>query len=345
MIQGLYSVEEISAMIEKGDTLLLGGDTLLLSALPKGKWIGGTTSQFIENKKLIMTREKIFVHNITDIVANVKFKTYDASTIHNVYDDAFDNGFSVMITPFYSEVKNEYALNCINYSNFVNRVVCGWISVTPTYTGDERDVSLVYSGETGLSYDNAGVVMHIELPEEKYAEIHSFNPYLPEKGDEIIFEESGHIYENVLINGVRQNFKQYMIDKKIDRSPQNNNLLVGDYSGISINAVVMPEIVNTVILPELENANIHVNTVTLGNPVFKDIPYHFATLNSEESYEKMQQIEEDIVFSFSCATNFVFPDDFSRYLTRTNGPFCYGEYAYFLLNTTTVYVAIGNKSN
>ena len=332
MNQGLYSVEEVIALIEKGDTLLLAGDSPLLSVLPKGKWIAGVTSLFIEKgKALATTREKIFVHNMTDIAADVKLEVYDASNIHKIYDDAFNNGFSVLVIPFHSDVKNEYALNCMNYSNFARRPVCGWISITPFYTGDPKDVSIVFSGESGLSYDNAGVVMHLALPPEKYAELHTFNPYVPERGDVIHFEENGVQAEYVLINGVRQNFRQYMIDQKIDRSPKTNNVLVGDYAGI---------LINTVILPELENTD--EKYVTLGNPVFKDISYSFATLNSEESYDKMQHIEDEIVFSFSCATNFVFPDDFVKYLTHTNGPFVFGEFTYFLLINTTVYVTVGN---
>ena len=332
MIQGLYSVEEVKAMIERGDTLLLAGDSPLLSTLPKGKWIAGVTNLFIEKgKSLMSTREKIFVHNMTNIATDVKFEVYDASTMHKIYDDAFDNGFSVLIIPFHSDVKNEYALNCVDYSNFAKRPVCGWISITPCYTGDSKDVSIVFSGESGLSYDNAGVVMHIALPPEKYAELHTFNPYVPEKGDVIQFEENGVLFENVLVNGVRQNFRQYMIDRKIDRSPKTNNVLVGDYAGV---------LINTVIFPELENTD--KKYVTLGNPVFKDISYSFAQLNSDESYEKMQHIDDEIVFSFSCATNFIFPDDFVKYLTHTNGPFVFGEFTYFLLNNTTVYVTIGN---
>jgi len=333
MIQGLFSVDEVTAMIRKGDSLLLAGDAPLLSVLPKGKWIAGCTSLFIENgKSLVTTREKIFVHNMTDIAANVKLEVYDASTIQNIYDNAFENGFSVLIIPFHSDVKDEYAINCMNYSNFASRPVCGWISVTPFYTGDQNDVSLVFSGESGLSYDNAGVVMHIELPGKKYAELHTFNPYVPQRGDVIIFEENGVQAENVLINGIRQNFRQYMIDWKIDRSPKTNNVLVGNYAGI---------LINTVILPEFENTN--EKYVTLGNPVFKGIPYGFAKLNSDESYVKMQCIEDEIIFSFSCATNFVFPNDFVKYLTHTNGPFVFGEFVYFLLNNTTVYVTIGNN--
>ena len=332
MIQGLFSVEEVIAMIEKGDTLLLAGDSPLLSTLPKGKWIAGVTNQFIEKGKALMSsREKIFVHNMTNIAVDVKFEVYDASTMHRIYDDAFDNGFSVLIIPFHSDAKNEYALNCVDYSNFANRPVCGWASATPFFTGDSRDVSIVFSGESGLSYDEAGVVMHIALPPEKYAELHTFNPYIPVKGDVIQFEENGALFENVLVNGVRQNFRQYMIDQKIDRSPKTLNVLVGDYAGI---------LINTVIFPELENAD--EKTVTLGNPVFKEISYSFAQLNAEESYKNMQQIDNEIVFSFSCVANYEFPDDFVKYLTHTDGPFVFGEFAYFLLNNTTVYVTVGN---
>lgn len=331
--QGLFSVNQVVEMINRGDILLLAGDSPLLSSLPKGNWVGGVTNQFIETgKELITSREKIFVHNITDYVSEIKMKVYDVSNIHTVYDDAYDNGFSVLITPFHCDLKEEYALNCMNYSNFASRILCGWVSISPFYTGDKRDISIVFSGETGLSYDNAGVVMHVKLHEGKYAEIYTFNPYLPESGDVIIFEQNGNKADNVIINGIKQNFRKYMIDRKIDRSTKTNNVLVGDYAGI---------IINTVILPELEGSD--EKHVFLGNPVFKGIPYKFAELNSAESYINMQQIESEIILSFTCATNFVFPEDFTKYLTHTNGPFVYGEFAYFLLNNTTLYLTVGDS--
>ena len=43
MIQVLYAVDEVSAMICEGDILLLSGDACLLSQLPKEDWIGGST--------------------------------------------------------------------------------------------------------------------------------------------------------------------------------------------------------------------------------------------------------------------------------------------------------------
>jgi len=345
MVQGLFTVQEVIAMIEKGDSLLLAGDSALLKTLPKGKWIAGVTSRFIEaGKDLVTTREKIFVHNVTDIAASVKLKEYDASAISGIYDDAFDNGFSVLILP-YSKVMFEYAFNCMNYTNFASRALCGWISVVPVYSEYERnDVSLVFSGETGLSYTESAVVMHIALPPDKYAEVHAFNPLVPEVGDVIHFEGNAQRVENVLVNGVRQNFRQYMIDRQLDRSSGNYNVLAGDYTGIIKNMNTNLAFITCKILPETEHDE--GKYVTLGNPVYKNIPYRFAKIDPANSYSNMDRFEKDkIVFSLSCITNYVFPDIFLKYLTQANGPFAYGEIAYFVLNQSTVYVTIGSTSN
>ena len=334
MIQGLFSVDEVSAMIAKGDSLLLAGDTALLKILPKGKWIAGLASRFIENgKDLVTTREKIFVHNVTNIAAEVKLDVYDKSTVHSIYDDAFENGFSVLIMPFGAEVMNEYAIHCMKYSNFACRPLCGWISEASIFLEPERhDESVVFSGKTGLSYNNAAVVMHIALPPEKYAEIHTFSPLVPESGDVIVFEENGQQFETVLVNGVKQNFRQYLTDLQIDRSLSAHNVLAGDYAGIIINTGISPEL-------DVDQEKY----VSLGNPVYKGIPYRFAKVNPDKSYDNLKQIDDEIVFSLSCITNHIVPDVFLKYLRYTNGPFAYGEIAYFLLNQSTVYVTVGNS--
>ena len=337
MIQGLFSVDEVAAMIEKGDSLLLAGDSALLKTLPKGKWIAGLACRFVENgKDLVTTREKIFVHNLTGIAADAKLDIYDTSTIQSIYDDAFENGFSVMILPHKAEVTNEYAINCMNYSNFASRPLCGWVSEVSVFLEPDRDdESIVFSGETGLSYNNSAVVMHFALPPEKYAEIHTFNPFIQGSGDVIVFEENGQQVENVLINGVRQNFRQYLFDKKIDRSSfEVYNVIAGDYAGITINANISMDL-------DVDQEKY----VSLGNPVYKGIPYRFAKLAPDQSYDNLKQIDDKIVFSLSCITNFVVPDVFLKYIKHTNGPFAYGEIAYVLLNHTTVYVTVGNSLN
>lgn len=336
----LHSVEEVAAMIERGDTLILAGDAPLLSSLPKGKWIGGCVSRFIENgKTLLSTRDKIFVQNLTDIIQNVKFEVYGPLTIRRIYDDAFDNGFSVIIMPPFTEVANEYSINCTGYSNFAARAVCGWCAVTPLYSEyEQNDESLVYFGKNALPYDDAAIVMHVELPADKYAEIHAFSPFKPEGDDVFIFEENGHQVEYALINGKRQNFRQYLLEQDVDRKHDalivSRKCLACEYEGLIMNVAIRAE-------TEKDCGKY----VSLGVPVYKNIPYRFANLDSDLTYEKIKKQfnqNDKIVFSLTCITNYLCPDVFTKYLTEMNGPFTYGEIAYYLLNNATVYVTVGN---
>jgi len=339
MIQGLYTVAEVNAMIEKGDTLLLAGDAPLLSQLSKGKWIGGSCSRFVEKGKSMATsREKIFVHNVTNVAANMKISVYDAGNVSSIYDDAFDNGFSVLIMPFFSEVWAEYGGNCSNYSNFANRAVCGWVAVTPLYSDYEKnDESLVFSGESGLSYTNSAVVIHIGLAAKKYAEVHVFSPFKPIDEDVIIFEENGQQFEFALINGVKQNIRQYLISRNIDRSVDagagSRKCLAGDYAGF---------IMNTAIAHESEDDA--EKYVSFGAPVYKDIPYRLANMDNMLYEDENKSLDGNVVCSFTCVTNSAHPEVFGKYLTQMNGPLTYGEVAYFLLNHATVYVTVGDSS-
>ena len=67
-------------MIQRGDTLLLAGESALLSLLYREKRVEDSTSRFVENgNSLLSFRKKIFVHNMTDFAAEVKLKIYDAT--------------------------------------------------------------------------------------------------------------------------------------------------------------------------------------------------------------------------------------------------------------------------
>ena len=340
MNNGLYTVEEVNAMIAKGDTLLLAGDAVLLSQLHKGKWIAGTTSRFIENGTLLSSREKIFVHNLTGIAVEVKITVYGKSDIHRVYDDAFDNGFSALIIPCYSDVMTEYTANCTGYSNFAARALCGWIAVAPPFSEYERDdESFVFSGETGLRYDAHGVVMHVMLADDKYAEIHVFSPFSPAGDDVIMFEETGIQTEYALINGKRRNFREYLVEKNIDRTQDS---IIG--SGICLSGCNYGVKVNVAISRELESDM--EKYVSFGVSVYKDIEYSLASLDSNISRENIKMESDDsVIYSITCITNYICPDRYLKYLKKMNGPFTYGEIAYYLISHATVYVTLGSIKN
>ena len=62
---GLHSIAEVSSMIAQGRVLLLACDEKLLSQLPAGKWIGGTSVNFVADAGGTTERDRIFVTDIT----------------------------------------------------------------------------------------------------------------------------------------------------------------------------------------------------------------------------------------------------------------------------------------
>ena len=75
MTQTLYTVEEVSAMIHDGKKMLLAGDAGLLSQLPKGDWIGGSTPYFIlYPEQMVESHEKLFVNCLPDFVETVEMR-------------------------------------------------------------------------------------------------------------------------------------------------------------------------------------------------------------------------------------------------------------------------------
>ncbi len=324
MIQRLYSPDEVSAMIRKGDRLLLAGDIEVLSQLPQGNWIGGTTPFFILYPEYRTTAfDKIFVCPLPDYATHVAIQEYDETNIHQIYNDAPQNGFTVLIIPFGSQVSTEFALNSTSYENFATRPVCGWISGRPLETL-MTEKSYIVSGSDAQPSTDKAVAMHISLPENKYAEIHIFNPYKQGKGDDISFEYSSMVLKEAVINGVKRNFAEYLREIGFDMQLP----FVANYSGAMINVVC---------------CGIGETEVFMSAPVFKTIDYRIAEIDSAITEPTL--IDEQIVFSVTCIGNFIQPDICAQYLKKMNGPVVYGEIAYQLVNQTTVYVTVGDVSN
>ena len=319
MVQGLFTVDEVCTMIESGSNLLLAGDAKLLSRLPAGNWIGGSTPFFIvhpENRTTCF--DKIFVNMLPNFVTKVEIKEYDETNIKNIFNDGPKNGFTVLILPWTSPVQVEYSMHATHYENFAAHPVCGWI------TGLPLDIILTEKSHTAsgltpcISHEKA-YAMHVSLPDSKFAEIHIFNPYKEGKADCIQFENDGVMITDALINGKKQNFAKYLRDI-------NYNLLMplaANYSGAVVNNVVCA---------------IDGDVVPMSAPVFKNVEYRIAEI--DDNISEISLLGEKIVFSITCIGNFIQPDICSQYLKKMNGPVVFGEIAYQHLCQTTVYVTI-----
>ena len=321
MKSGLYTVEEVSAMIREGKKLLLAGDDKLLSQLPKGDWIGGTTPYFIlRPEQMVESTEKLFVYSLPDFIEAVEVREYGSLDIKNIYSDAPQNGFTAIIIPFGSSVLSEFALNVTGYKDFARYPLCGWVS------GQRLDVittekSYVSSGISDTLHSDKAVAMHIALPANKYAEIHMSNSFEQGSGDIITFEHKTLVVKEALVNGVKQNFATYLREAKVDTKMP----LVANYSGAMLNT-------NCFV--------IETDTVYLSSPAFEQVEYRFAR---QSAFVPEHEIaDENVVMSASCVLNYVWPELCGKYIEIINAPAVYGQIAYQLISQITMSVTIGD---
>ncbi|MDR0814573.1 MAG: hypothetical protein LBN37_02350 [Bacteroidales bacterium] len=326
MNQNLITPEEASAMILRGDRLLLAGDIALLSQLPKGNWIGGTTPFFIlYPEHQVTSYEKLFVTKLPDYVLKTTIQEYDETNIKEIYNDAekLGNVFTLLIMPYGSQVSKDFASNATYYENFACRPLSGWLTGRPL-DSIMTEPSYAVSGVEAKAYTDKAFAMHIELPDTKYAELHIFNPFRQGKGDEISFEANGDILTDAIINGKKRNFAEYL--REIGYDPKLP--FVADYSGAMINVTC---------------CGITDKEVIVSPPVFQNIEYRIAEIDDNISEPTL--LSDTILYSITCIGNFIQPDICAQYLRKMHGPVVYGEVAYQLLGQTTVYITVDDIPN
>jgi hypothetical protein len=309
-----------------GERLLLAGEEALLKQLPKGQWIGGTIPYFMAESGGTFSKDLIFTTELSSYIKNVSIQHYTKDSLISVNRDAYQNGFSVIIIPAYCPTHFSFALNAAQYEGFATTQLIGWISgVELSQLG--KVTPKVFSGTTQEIIEDGAVVMHIELPDNKYAEINILNLFKPGNGDTITFPEDGFNAVEVMINGVKQNFADYLVANNIDtRLP-----LVADYCGAMINT-------------SFQGIDKAAKKVDFYAPIFKGIQYKLAAPVDDyvDSFnQRMPKSNRDlIVFSCNCILNYLYSELEGKQTGGVTGPITFGEVAYQLLNQTLAYVTI-----
>lgn len=325
-MQKLYSVNDVKDMINKGKKLILAGEENLLKQLPTGHWIGGTIPYFMSEKGGELNTEKIFVNTIPDYVKKIRLCTYRDSSISQIYNDAFPHGLSIVIIPASSPVHLSFALNAPKYDNFTMTPLIGWISGINLNDADSTGAKAFF-GENNRIMDNGAAVMHIELPQDKYAEINIVNIFRQGSGDVITFEDNAFSVTDVYINGQKTNFAEYIKKTDLDiKLP-----LVANYSGAMINI-------------SFQAVNEEEGKVDFYAPVFRGVEYKLAAPVEDYVSEFIREMPtadvDDIFFSCNCILNYLYSELEGKSTGGVTGPITFGEIAYQLVNQTLAYVTI-----
>jgi len=321
----VFHIDEVIRMINNGAILALAGSESLLSKLPKGKWVGGTTPYFMGDDGGVHTNELIFVNDLSDHTVDFLIKSYSDHTISAIADDEFTNGYTLLIIPAFSTLHTSFAENAPQYKDIFNNPLFGWISGI-----DQKEISVVtpkvFNGMTGEVSDSMAVALHVKLEDGKTAHLDILNPFVKGSGDRISFPKTGFKVKDAIINGESKNFADYLIENSIDiKLP-----LVADYYGAMINI-------------GFQNIDYENKEVNVYAPVFKNIEYAMAApvTNYIAVFEASLK-EKNIhpVFSCNCLLNYIYAELEGKKTGNIKGPITFGEIAYQLLNRTLVYLTI-----
>ena len=328
MQQNMYSVVEVEKFIAEGRTLLLAGEEALLRQLPKGQWIGGTIPYFITpSEGGAVSQDKIFVTDITAVTASAITSVYDQNGLGKVYTDAEGSGFSFIVLPAASPAHASFALNGPNYKDFGNRPLIGWVA--GVHLSDlGKATPKVFDGSSGAAYEQEAVVMHVTLPPGKSVDVGIINIFEQGDGDMLTFAADGFSCTDVMVNGVKENFAEYITRNNLDTKLP----LVADYYGALVNISFQS------VDPGGE--------VKFYAPVFTGIRYKHAKAVSNyaasfgEQLRKSNLDGQNIVFSCNCILNYLYSELEGRKTDPFVGPITFGEIAYQLLNQTLVYMEV-----
>ena len=317
------SVDEVNSLVKAERVLILAASESALSNVCKGSWIGGTIPYFMDIEGGCLDKNKVFVTDLTDTISEVKICQYKHHNLNTITSDRYDNGFSWLLLPGFSDIHSRFALDVNDYPAIFDAPLMGWITGV-----DLADLGIskpkIINGLSATFSDNEAIALHCKLPPNLQANLQIINLFEQGEGDTIMFTESGFTSNDCLINGVRQNLSKYIEVNKIDtRLP-----LVADYSGAKINISIQ----------QIENGR-----VTFYAPVIKGHEYKFARPVSNYVDEFKKLIPSDtsnVIGSCNCILNYLYSELEGKKTGALTGPFTFGEIAYVLVNQTLAMLTV-----
>jgi hypothetical protein len=324
-VKKLLSLDETSALIRSGARLVVAGDERLLAALPAGTWIGGTTPYFMGDTGGTFTKDHIYVDAVPVCAQEVRIQSYDTTTLAGIAADEFDNGYTIVIIPGFSDVHVSFAERAPDYRDIFVRPLLGWVAGF-----DRAEIATahaqVFDGTSTRGSGDHAVAMHVQLPPGTTASLDIVNIFTQGTGDAITFPTRGFTVEQCEVNGVRTNFADYVLARGVD----THLPLVADYYGALINI-------------SFQHVDAESRRVQFFAPVFPGVVYKLAAPVGDYVAEfggQLRGIPAAPAFTCNCVLNYVYGGLEGRKTSTLTGPLTFGEIAYQLLNQTMVYLAI-----
>jgi hypothetical protein len=324
----LIGLEEANALIDRGLRLHVAGDEALLRRLHRGSWIGGTIPYFLTRNGGRVERQKVFVTVLPDLVTDVAIKLIDIGRIPAITTEAPRDGFSMVIVPGMSDIHTIYSLTAGSIPGIRETPVIGWVA--GIHLGDlGKATPKVFDGVTGEAAENRIVVLHATLPANKAAHVGLINLFEPGGEDEIVFGETSFSAGPCTINGKAEDFFDYLLHSRLDRTLPLITELKGDRINVSF-----------------QTLDRETRRVRFYAPVMKGRVYRQAAPLADYRQalvQATQALKIEPVFACNCILNYIHGHLEGEESIPLPGPATFGELAQVLMNQTLVYLTIGDK--
>ncbi len=329
MERKLYTIQEVTDLINNNHNLILTADEKTLDQLPKGNWIGGTIPYFMDKEGGTKSKNKIFVDDFTDVATNSKITTYNKDNIKNIATDGFENGFTMLIIPAGSETHVNFSLDSFHFNDIFKNPIVGYIS---GFDLDEIATAkaYAYTGNNNLKTNDLATAFHFELPVTKIASVDIINIFTEnEKTPKITFPKKGFVQKNCFVDGKEVNFAEYLKQNDINIQLP----IIENQNGALINRSIMRIIEET-------------NETEFYAPIFDNVEYSLSEHIDNYTGKfntSIAEIEttENIKYSCNCILNYLYGELEGKKIALT-GATTFGEIAYQLLNQTQIYLKIEN---
>ena len=155
MKNAMMDVAAATALINDGAVLVVAGAEEVLSQLPKGKWIGGTSVYFVTEEGGQVDRERVFVTEV-DGAEDARAVVYQGEDLPNLTMNRFDGGVSMILIPAFSAAHSDFAIRGAEFPGLFDQPLMGWI--TGIHLDDLGSATpKVFDGATGTMHEDGAI--------------------------------------------------------------------------------------------------------------------------------------------------------------------------------------------
>ena len=253
----LCRLHDASEFLAGGAPCVVAGSAELLRRLPRGNWIGGTSTFAFTPEGGEELSDQVVLSTFPQQVRLAGIQRYGVGGLALLAEDSPREGFTVVIVPHGSPVHSVFAREATRGWPAGERNLFGWMS--GIQRGRHIGRPQVYFGPIAHCIEDEIVAMHFEVEPGWKAATRADSIYRGSPGEPILFPADGFSATHAIVGGQIVNFARYLSAGGMDIARP----LASVHAGREI-------------LTCISSVDPEAGIVLFHAPVFRDVEYRFA---------------------------------------------------------------------